>query len=54
MKGGSCGEQVRQRASLNFDCVDQRSAVVRGAIILLRRIFSFFEFEKILRDYFIH
>ena len=27
MKGGSCGEQVRQRASLNFDCVDQRSAV---------------------------
>ncbi len=27
MKGGFCGEQVRQRASLNFDCVDQRSAV---------------------------
>ncbi len=27
MKGNSCGEQVRQRASLNFDCVDQRSAV---------------------------
>jgi hypothetical protein len=56
MKRGSCGEQVRRRASLNFDYVDQRSAVgsrprtTRSDYTALQ-IYSFFEFEKILMDY---